>query len=56
MFRLYGFFTQNTLKALYVLEEVGADYDFEFVDLSKLRQRSWSKVECSIFFNAAAIA
>lgn len=40
MFRLYGFFTQNTLKALYVLEEVGADYNFEFVDLSKGEQRS----------------
>ncbi len=40
MFRLYGFFTQNTLKALYVLEEVGADYDFQFVDLSKGEQKT----------------
>lgn len=35
MFRLHGFFTQNTLKALYVLEEIGADYEFRFVDLAK---------------------
>jgi len=40
MFRLYGFFTQNTLKALYVLEEVGADYEFEFVNLGKGEQKS----------------
>jgi glutathione S-transferase len=40
MFRLYGFYTQNTLKTLYVLEEVGADYEFEFVDLGKGEQKS----------------
>ena len=34
MFRLHGFFTQNTLKTLYVLEEIGADYEFCFVDLA----------------------
>lgn len=35
MFHLYGFFTQNTLKTLYVLEAIGADYEFHFVDLGK---------------------
>ena len=42
MFRLYGFFTQNSLKALYVLEELGGEFEFEFVDLSKGEQRSES--------------
>ena len=40
MFRLYGFFTQNTLKTLYVLEEVVGDFEFLFVDLSKGEQRA----------------
>ena len=31
MFRLYGFFTQNSLKTLYVLEETGVEFEFEFV-------------------------
>lgn len=35
MYRLHGFFTQNTLKTLYVLESVGAEFEFEFVDLFK---------------------
>jgi glutathione S-transferase len=33
MYRLHGFFTQNTLKTLYVLEELGVDYEFCFVNL-----------------------
>ncbi len=37
---LYGFFTQNTMKTLYVLEEAGADYEFKFVDLSKGEQKA----------------
>lgn len=37
--RLYGFFTQNTMKTLYVLEEVGTQYEFQFVDLSKGEQK-----------------
>jgi len=37
---LYGFFTQNSMKTLYVLEEAGADYEFHFVDLSKGEQKS----------------
>lgn len=40
MFRLYGFYTQNSLKTLYVLEELGADYEFEFVNLMEGEQRS----------------
>lgn len=40
MFRLFGFFTQNTLKTLYVLEEVGAEYEFCFVDLAKGENRT----------------
>jgi len=40
MFRLYGFFTQNSLKTLYVLEEVVGDFEFQFVDLSKGEQRA----------------
>ncbi len=42
MFKLYGFFTQNTLKTLYVLEEVVGDFEFEFVDLAKGEQKSES--------------
>ena len=40
MFRLYGFFTQNSRKPLYVLSELGVDFDFEFVDLSTGVQRT----------------
>jgi len=40
MFHLYGFFTQNTLKTLYVLEEVGADFEFHFVNLGSGEQKS----------------
>ena len=40
MFRLYGFFTQNSLKTLYVLEDVVGDFEFQFVDLNKGEQRS----------------
>ena len=40
MFHLYGFNTQNSLKTLYVLEEVGADFEFHFVDLTKGEQKS----------------
>lgn len=35
MYKLHGFFTQNTLKTLYVLEELGAEYEFCYVDLMK---------------------
>jgi len=40
MYRLYGFFTQNSMKPLYVLEESGVDFEFHFVDLSKGENRS----------------
>lgn len=40
MFHLYGFNTQNSLKALYVLEEVGADFEFHFVNLGKGEHKS----------------
>ena len=40
MFHLYGFTTQNTLKTLYVLEEVGIDYEFHLVNLGAGEQRS----------------
>ena len=35
MYKLHGFFTQNTLKTLYVLEELGVDYEYCYVDLMK---------------------
>ena len=35
MYRLYGFFTQNTMKTLYVLEELGVDFEYCYVDLGK---------------------
>jgi glutathione S-transferase len=38
-FRLYGFSTQNTMKALYVLEELELDYELEFVNLFKGEQK-----------------
>ena len=40
MYRLHGFFTQNTMKPLYVLEELGVDYEFCFVDLAKGENRA----------------
>ena len=40
MYRLYGFFTQNTLKTLYVLEEVGAEFEFEYVNLSEAAHKT----------------
>ena len=33
MYRLHGFFTQNSMKPLYVLEELGVDFEFNYVDL-----------------------
>ena len=40
MFHLYGFFTQNSLKALYVLQAIGEPFEFHFTDLSKGEQRT----------------
>lgn len=39
MYRLHGFYTQNSLKALYVLEELGVDFEFHYVDLFKGEHR-----------------
>ncbi|MFC1695429.1 glutathione S-transferase family protein [Pseudomonadota bacterium] len=40
MYRLHGFYTQNTMKTLYVLEELGVDYEFAFVNLMTGENRS----------------
>ena len=40
MFRLHGFFTQNSLKCLYVLEALGHDFEFIYTDLSTGVQKS----------------
>ena len=40
MYRLHGFFTQNSMKTLYVLEELGVDFEFAFVNLMKLENRT----------------
>ena len=40
MYRLHGFYTQNTMKTLYVLEELGVDFEYCFVDLMKGENRS----------------
>ena len=46
MYRILGFKTQNTMKTLYVLEELGVEYDFKYVDLYKgeNRQESFLKI------------
>jgi glutathione S-transferase len=40
MYRLHGFYTQNTMKVLYVLEEVGVEFEYRFVDLMKGENRT----------------
>jgi glutathione S-transferase len=40
MYQLFGFTTQNTMKVLYCLEELGVDYEFNFVNLFKGEQNS----------------
>ncbi|MEL7186172.1 MAG: glutathione S-transferase family protein [Pseudomonadota bacterium] len=40
MFRLHGFYTQHTCKALYVLAALDEDFEFVFTDLSTGVQRS----------------
>lgn len=42
MYKIYGYPTQNTIKALYVLEEIGVEYEYEFVDLFKGENRQES--------------
>ena len=40
MYRLHGFFTQNTMKTLYVLEELGVEYEYCYVDLGEGENRT----------------
>jgi len=40
MYTLYGFFTQNSMKPLYVLEAINADFEFRFVDLATGENRT----------------
>ena len=40
MYTLHGFFTQNSMKPLYVLEELGLDFEFRFVDLMQGENRT----------------
>jgi len=40
MYRLHGFYTQNTMKTLYVLEELGVDFEYRFIDLMKGENRT----------------
>jgi glutathione S-transferase len=40
MYRLHGFYTQNTMKTLYVLEELGVEFEYRFVDLAKGENRT----------------
>lgn len=40
MIRLHGFPAQNTLKTLYVLEELGMDYEFKRVKLEEREQKT----------------
>ena len=40
MYRLHGFFTQNSMKTLYVLEELKADFEFCFVNLATGENRT----------------
>jgi glutathione S-transferase len=40
MYHLYGYFTQNSMKTVYVLEELGVDFEFHFIDLIKGEQKS----------------
>jgi len=40
MLRLYGYWTQNSMKPIYVAEELAVDYEFRFVDLVKGEQLS----------------
>lgn len=40
MYRLYGIPTQNTLKVAYVLDAVGVEYEFQFINLAKGEQKT----------------
>lgn len=40
MYRLFGFPTQNSMKPLYVLHQLGVDFEFCLVDLARRENRS----------------
>lgn len=40
MYKLHGFFTQNSMKPLYVLEELGVEYEYVYVDLGSGANRT----------------
>jgi glutathione S-transferase len=40
MYRLHGFFTQNSMKPHYVMEALGVDFEFRFVNLMTGENRS----------------
>lgn len=40
MYRLYGVPTQNTLKVAYVLDALGVNYEYQFVNLAKGEQKT----------------
>ena len=42
MYKLYGFFTQNSMKPHYVLEALGAEFEFHYVNLLTGENRSES--------------
>ncbi len=40
MYRLHGFFTQNSMKPHYVMEALGVEFEFRFVNLMTLENRT----------------
>jgi glutathione S-transferase len=40
MYRLHGFFTQNSMKPHYVMESLGVDFEFHFVNLMTGQNRT----------------
>lgn len=40
MYRLYGMPTQNTLKAAYILDAIGLEYEYAFINLSQGEQKT----------------
>lgn len=55
MLKLHGFNTQNTMKTLYVLEELGCDYEFVFVDLFKGEHKTESFLKITPVGKAPAL-
>ena len=40
MYNLHCFFTQNSMKPLYLLEELGFEYEYHFIDIMTWDKRS----------------